>query len=114
MIDTVTAYLKKMLDDRFCVEGVVLEAHGKDASYHPSQKPDAVVFPEYVEEVSEIVRVCSEHGVPVIPFGTGTAVEGGVVAVRGGICIDLSRMNKIIAVNEDDMDVVVQAGVTRL
>ena len=114
MVDTVIAHLKNLLGDRLCVEASVLEVHGKDASYHPSQRPDAVVFPESVEEVSEIVRVCSERSVPVIPFGTGTAVEGGVVAVRGGICIDLSRMNKFIAVNEDDMDVTVQAGVTRL
>ena len=114
MMDTVIARLQTLLGDRLCTEGSVLEAHGKDASYHPSQMPDAVVFPECVEEVSEIVRVCSEQGVPVIPFGTGTAVEGGVVAVRGGICIDMSHMNKILSVNEDDMDVTVQAGVTRL
>ena len=110
MMDTVIARLQTLLGDRLCTEGSVLEAHGKDASYHPSQMPDAVVFPECVEEVSEIVRVCSEQGVPVIPFGTGTAVEGGVVAVRGGICIDMSHMNKILSVNEDDMDVTVQAG----
>lgn len=114
MLDQVLEHLKNLLGDRLCVDAAVLDAHGKDASYHPSQMPDAVVYPESVDEVSEIVRVCATHDVPVISFGTGTAVEGGVVAVHGGVCIDMGRMNKILAVHEDDMDVTVQAGVTRM
>ena len=114
MLDQVIAHLKNLLGDRVCVDEEVRQVHGKDASYHAVQMPDAVVYPKSVDEVSEIVRVCAEHGVPVIPYGTGTAVEGGVVAVRGGVCIDLGRMNKILAVHEDDMDVTVQAGVTRM
>lgn len=114
MVDTVIQSLLHLLGERLCTEMDVLNEHGKDASYHSPQVPDAVVFPESVEEVSEIVRVCAEHEVPVVPFGTGTAVEGGVVAVRGGVCIDTSRMNEILAVHEDDMDATVQAGVTRM
>ena len=114
MVEAVVQRLRDFLGDRLCTETEVLNEHGKDASYHSPQMPDAVVFPERVEEVSEIVQVCAKYEIPIVPFGTGTAVEGGVVAVRGGVCIDMSRMNKILAVNEDDMDATVQAGVTRM
>jgi D-lactate dehydrogenase (cytochrome) len=87
--------------------------HAKDVSHHAAQLPDAVAFPESNEEVAAIVRCCSEHRCPVIPFGTGTAVEGGVVAIHGGVSVDLSRMNRILRVSPDDRDVTVEAGVTR-
>jgi D-lactate dehydrogenase (cytochrome) len=91
----------------------VLEQHGHDESYHSTHPPDAVAFAESTEEVSAIVALCARHGVPVIPFGTGTALEGGVAALKGGVCIDLMGMNEIIKVNAEDLDVTVQAGVTR-
>ena len=72
-----------------------------------------VVFPEATEEVSRIVSLCAEREIPVIPFGTGTSLEGHVAALNGGVCIDLTRMNEVIRVNAEDMDVTVQAGVTR-
>jgi FAD/FMN-containing dehydrogenase len=70
---------------------VVREQHGKDASYHPCVPPDAVAFAQSTEEVSQIVKLRAEHKVPIIPFGSGTGLEGHVVALRGGVCIDISR-----------------------
>ena len=91
----------------------VREQHGRDESYHPSSPPDAVVYCTETEQVAAVVKACAERGVPIIPFGTGTSLEGHVAALSGGICIDLSRMDKILTVNAEDMDVVVQAGVRR-
>ncbi len=91
----------------------VLAEHAKDSAHHLPQPPDAVVFPASNDEVAEAVGICSRHRVPIIPFGTGTAVEGGVVAIHGGVTIDLRRMNQILRLSVSDMDVTVQAGVTR-
>ena len=90
----------------------VREQHGKDASHHPCAAPDAVAFARSTEEVSEIIKVCARHKVPLIPFGAGTGLEGGVEAVRGGVCIDLSGMNQILQVRDGDLDATVEAGVT--
>ena len=91
----------------------VREQHGKDESYHTVQAPDAVLFARSTEEVSSAVKICAKHGMPIIPFGTGTGLEGHVTAPFGGLCIDVSAMNEILTVNAEDMDVHVQAGVTR-
>jgi D-lactate dehydrogenase (cytochrome) len=106
--------LKARFGERVVTSAAVREHHGHDESGWPSLPPDAVVFPESAEEVSEIARVCSAHRVPLIPFGTGTAIEGNVQAVAGGICVDLTRMNRILRVGQEDLDCTVQAGVTRL
>lgn len=105
--------LVKLLGERFQDEAAVLREHAKDVSHHLPRLPAAVVFPESNEEVAGIVKICAEAGVPVIPFGTGTAVEGGVVATRGGVTIDLRRMNRILRLSVFDADATVQAGVTR-
>ena len=89
------------------------EHHGRDIAHPIAQPPDAVAFPLTTAETAEIVRICHGAGVPVIPFGVGTSLEGHVLAPRGGVCIDLSRMTEILSVNERDLDVRVQAGVTR-
>jgi D-lactate dehydrogenase (cytochrome) len=87
--------------------------HGTDESYHPTVSPDAVFFAESTEEVADAVIICARHKWPVVPFGVGTSLEGGVAALRGGLSIDLSAINAILEVNAEDLDVRVQAGVTR-
>ncbi len=105
--------LEAIVGERLSTADAVREQHGHDESYHPSQAPGAVVFARSTEEVSAVVTLCAEHKVPVIPFGTGTSLEGHVAALRGGVCIDVSQMNEILRVGDEDMDVTVQAGVTR-
>ena len=111
--DDLIAALGAIVGDRLSVAEAVREQHGHDESYHPSHPPDAVVFAETTEEVSDIVKLCAARDVPVIPFGAGTSLEGHVAALNGGVCIDLMRMNEIIEVNAEDLDAIVQAGVTR-
>jgi len=91
----------------------VREQHGRDESFHASAPPEAVAFVECNEEVAEIVRICVQHQKPIIPFGTGTSLEGHVAALQGGVCLDVSGMNQVLEVNENDLDCRVQAGVTR-
>ena len=105
--------LAGLLGDRMTTASAVREHHGSGEDYFPVLPPDAVCFPETNEEVAAVVRLCAAHQVPVIPYGTGTSLEGHVQAVKGGVCIDLSRMNAVIEVNEQDLDCRVQAGVTR-
>ena len=89
-VNTAVAVLKQRLGERLSTSSATCEQHGRDESYHAAHAPDAVVFPKSTEEVAEIVRVCAEHGTPVIPFGIGTSLEGHVAALHGGVCIDLS------------------------
>jgi len=112
-IAAASGVLKQIFGDRFHTNVSLREQHAHTTTYIPSQLPDAVIFPHSSEEVAEIVRVCAHHGVPVIPFGTGTSLEGGVNAPAGGICVDLMNMNAILKVNAEDLDVIVQPGVTR-
>src|SRR5918911_1613750 len=88
--------------------------HGTDESFHGPALPDLVVYPLDVEEAARVVRVCREHRAPIVPFGAGTSLEGHIAAVRGGVSVDMSRMDAILRLSVDDMDVTVQAGVTRL
>jgi len=111
--DTVVAELRALLGDRVSVSAAVREHHGKDESYFPYAPPDAVVFPHSTEEVRDVAGICRRHRVPMIPFGVGTSLEGHILAVQGGVSIDLSQMDKVVAVHEADLDAVVQAGVTR-
>ena len=107
------AELSALLGDRFTTSLPVREHHGKDESYHTPCPPDGVAFANSTEEVSAIVKICAKHKLPVIPFGTGTSLEGGIAALAGGITIDLSGMQQILRVSPEDLDVTVQAGVTR-
>jgi D-lactate dehydrogenase (cytochrome) len=110
---SVLTELKTLLGDRVSTSAAVREHHGKDESYFPYALPDAVVFPRTTEEVRDVVNICRRHRVPMIPYGVGTSLEGHILAVHGGVTIDLSQMNQVLAVHEEDLDAVVQAGVTR-
>ncbi len=111
--DGLRAELAARFGDRLSLARAVREQHGTDISSYPVTPPDAVVFAQSTEDVVAAVQACGRHGVPMIPFGTGTSVEGHVMAVEGGVCIDLSRMDRVLAVHAQDMDATVQAGVTR-
>jgi D-lactate dehydrogenase (cytochrome) len=105
--------LRALLGERLSTSAAVCEHHGKDESFHRPVSPDAVAFARSSEEVSAIIARCAKHRVPVIAYGTGTSLEGQVAALEGGVCIDLTGMTEIVAVNRDDLDCTVEAGVTR-
>ena len=111
--DAAIAEIRAVLGDRLTVAMAVREQHGKGEAYHKPAPPDAVAFVESTEEVVAVVKACAKHRIPVIPFGAGTALEGHTAALHGGICVDVTRMNKVLAVNTSDLDVRVQPGVTR-
>ena len=105
--------LKAHFADRFSTALVVREQHGRDESSFEAPPPAAVVFALSTADVATAVKLASQYSVPVIAFGVGTSLEGHLLAVQGGISIDLSRMNQVLAINADDLTVTVQAGVTR-
>src|SRR5580704_5316968 len=90
--------LRQYLGDRLSTSAAVCAQHGRDESYHAAHAPDAVAFAQSTEEVAAIVALCAEHRTPVIAFGTGTSLEGQVAALKGGVCIDLSQMNRVVRV----------------
>lgn len=112
-IETAIGILKQRFGDRLQTGASVREQHGHTTTWIENQSPDAVIFATSTEEVADIVATCAAQKVPVIPFGTGTSLEGHVNAPAGGVCIDLGQMNRILAVNEGDLDCIVQPGVTR-
>ena len=112
-IATAVASLKQVFGDRLQTGQAIRDQHGHTTTWLETQAPDAVAFPQSTDEVAEIVRICATHKVPVIGFGVGSSLEGHVNAPAGGICVDFSQMNKILAVHAEDLDVVVQPGVTR-
>jgi len=105
--------LKRLLGQRFSTSAAVRDQHGLGESYHAVVAPDAVCFAETTEDVAAIVKACARHSTPIIPFGAGTSLEGHVSAPFGGVSLDVSRMNAVLEVRPGDMDVTVQAGVTR-
>ena len=107
------AELRARFGDRLSTAEAVRRHHGTGEAYHPVSPPDAVVFAQSTEEVAEIVRIAGHHRIPVIPYGSGTGLEGHTLAVQGGITIDLSQMNEVLRVSAEDLDCTVQAGVTR-
>jgi D-lactate dehydrogenase (cytochrome) len=112
-IAAVLGVLKQRFGERFQTGQAMRAQHGHTTTYIPTQAPDGVVFPENTQEVQEIVRACAAHRVPVIAFGVGSSLEGHVNAPGGGISLDTSRMNRILAVNAQDLDCTVEPGVTR-
>ncbi len=106
--------LRALVGDRLSTTQAMREQHSRDESGHAHVLPDAVVFAESTEDVAAILRLASECRMPVVPFGTGTGIEGASIPTRGGLSLDLSRMNQVLQINPEDLDVRVQAGVTRV
>lgn len=102
--------LTQKFGERCSRSQAVREQHGHTTTWLPNQAPDAVIFAESTEEVADVVRICAEHKVPVIAFGTGSSLEGHVNAPGGGVSVDVSRMNRIVAVNAEDLDCRIEAG----
>jgi D-lactate dehydrogenase (cytochrome) len=113
-VSEVVEKLKLRFGERLSTSAALREQHGHTTTWHKNEPPDAVVFAQSTEEVAEVVRACAAARVPVIAFGTGTSLEGQINAPKGGICVDLSGMNRIIAVHAEDLDCTVEAGVTRV
>ena len=112
--DALIAALKARFGENCSTAQVVREQHGRDESaFTTVPPPAAVVFAEGTQDVADAVALCAQHKVPVIPFGVGSSLEGHLLAVQGGISIDVSRMNKVLAINPEDLTVTVQPGVTR-
>jgi D-lactate dehydrogenase (cytochrome) len=105
--------LRARFGERCSTATAVREQHGRDESAYPLTPPEAVVFCESTADVAAVVALCSQHAVPVIPFGVGSSLEGHLLAVQGGVSVDLGRMNHVVQVNAEDLTVTVQAGVTR-
>ena len=112
-IATAIDILRQRLGPRLQTGAALCAQHGHTTTWLRTQAPDAVAFVESEDEVADLVALCAAHKVPVVGFGTGTSLEGHVNAPAGGVCVDFSRMDKVLAVHPEDMDAVVQPGVTR-
>jgi len=110
---TLVEALRSLLGERITTSRGVREHHGRDESSYPAAPPEAVVFPHSTEEVRDIVNLCRLHKTPLVPYGVGSSLEGHTLAIHGGVCVNLSQMNQILAVRDADLDCTVQAGVTR-
>jgi D-lactate dehydrogenase (cytochrome) len=112
-IAAVVGILKQRFGERLQTGQTLREQHAHTTTYIPVQPPDAVVFPESSAEIQEIVKACAEHGVPIVPFGIGSSLEGHTNAPSGGISLDTSRMARVLEVNREDLDCTVEPGITR-
>jgi D-lactate dehydrogenase (cytochrome) len=106
--------LRAILGDRVSTSDAVREHHSHGESWHSPGLPDVVVFPTSTDEVAAIVKVCAQHRRPIVPFGMGSSLEGHVNAIHGGVSIDLTRMTRVLRVSPEDLDITVEAGLTRL
>jgi D-lactate dehydrogenase (cytochrome) len=111
--ETITT-LKELLGEKLTTSKSDRDTHGRSEAYFPHMPPDAVIYPDTVEEISNILKICSKFNCPVIPWGTGTSLEGHSLAVNGGVTIDLSKMKHVLSINQEDMNAVVQPGITRM
>jgi D-lactate dehydrogenase (cytochrome) len=110
---TFLSALKTIAGEHLSTTQAVRDHHGRDESPYPVTPPDAVVFAQSTAMVQAVVKLCAAHGVPIVPYGVGSSLEGNTLAVAGGVCIDCSQMNAVLAINAEDMTATVQAGVTR-
>ena len=113
MPEALLAELKTVFGERLSTSMAMREHHGRDESSYDPMLPDAVVFAHTSDEVAAAVRLCNQYRFPVIAYGTGTSLEGHILALQGGLSVDLSQMSQVVAVNPEDLTVTVQAGVTR-
>lgn len=112
-LDSALKALHHEFGTKISLSEAIRSQHGHDESSHTGKMPDAVLFAETTEDIANAVHICNEHSLPVIAYGAGTSLEGHIIPVRGGLTIDLSRMDKVLAVNASDMDVRVEAGILR-
>src|SRR5262245_22649154 len=112
-ISKVVAHLTAAFGNRVVTSQAVREQHGNAVTWIANQPPDAVVYPQSTEEVQQIVRICGANGVAIIPFGVGTSLEGHVNAPIGGVSIDFRDMNRVLAVHAEDLDCIIEPGITR-
>jgi D-lactate dehydrogenase (cytochrome) len=112
-VGAVIEELRALLGDRLGTGQALREQHGRGEAYHPARPPDAVAFARSTEEVAAVVRACAARAVPVVPFGAGTSLEGHVAALRGGVALNLTGLDRVLAVRPEDLDCAVEAGVTR-
>ncbi len=106
--------LAGLLGDRLVTSGAVLDQHGQNETYYPLTPPDAVGFPETTEEISAILKICNAETCPVVPYGAASSLEGQHLCTSGGISLDMGRMSNILKINAEDLNVVVQPGITRI
>ena len=106
--------LRARFGERFVTSLAVREQHGRDESPMDAPPPEAVVFCESTGDVAFVVSQAATHRVPVIPYGAGSSLEGHLLAVQGGVSVDVSRMNRVLQLDAEDLTVTVQAGVTRM
>jgi D-lactate dehydrogenase (cytochrome) len=112
-VKSAIAALQAAFGNRVVTSQAVREQHANSLTWIENQPPDAVVFPQSVEDVQETVRICAKYHVPIIPYGTGTSLEGHINAPRGGVTVDFRDMNRVLAVHAEDLDCVIEPGVTR-
>src|SRR5271169_4304403 len=112
-VDALNSDLAARFGNRFTASEAIRQAHGHTLTWLENEPPDAVVFAESKEDVIDLVKLCARRDAPIVPFGIGSSLEGHVNAPHGGVSLDCSRMNKILAVNAEDLDCVVEPGVTR-
>ncbi len=111
--DVLVTALRSQFAERFSTAAAVRDHHGRDESPFPVTPPDAVVFAQSTDDVVAAVKLCAQYKIPVIAFGAGSSLEGHLLAIHGGVCIDVSQMNQVLAVNAEDLTATVQAGVLR-
>lgn len=112
-INTAIAALKEAFGDQISTSASVLNTHGESQTYYPITPPDAVAYPRSTAEVQKMVRICADHGCPIIPWGVGTSLEGHALAFNGGVTLNMQEMNKVVEVYPQDLCVRVQPGITR-
>ncbi|MFV0476042.1 MAG: FAD-binding oxidoreductase, partial [Pikeienuella sp.] len=112
-IENAVERIRALLGERLSTSASVRDLHGQNEAYYTPVPPDAVAFPHSAEEVSAIVKICNEEECPVIAWGTGTSLEGHAVPFNGGVTLDMMEMNKVLEIHAEDMDAIVQPGVTR-